>query len=98
MGVRREVLGGPWGFLGGFLGVLGGPSGGPRGHQKRRWFSGGVLGWSWEALGVVLEVWGNPWVSPGRSECCYFVGFRWFSEMSCFFMFFRRYLKAMLFS
>ena len=65
------------------------------GHQKRRWFSGGVLGWSWEALGVVLEVWGPPWVSPGRSTCCYFVGFRWFSEMSCFLMFFHRYLKAM---
>ena len=33
---------------------------------------------------VALEVWGAPWGSPGRSECCYFVGFRWFSEMSCF--------------
>ena len=32
------------------------------------------------------------------SKCCYFAGFRWFSEMSCFFMFFRKYLKATLFS
>ena len=47
---------------------------------------------------VALEVWGAPWGSPGRSECCYFVGFRWFSEMSCFLMFFHRYLKATLFS
>ena len=34
---------------------------------------------------VALDVWGAPWVSPGRSECSYFVGFRWFSDMSCFF-------------
>ena len=47
---------------------------------------------------VVLEVWGAPWVSPGRSECCHFIGFRWLSEMSCFLMFFHRYLEAMSFS
>ena len=64
------------GVLGGFLeapwsplGVLGGP--------------GSVLGSSWGALGVILEVWGDPWISYGRSECCYFIGFRWYSEMSC---------------
>ena len=83
----RTRIGGPWGSLGG-----------PRVYRKRRWFSGGVLGWSWEVLGKVLEVWGDPWVSPGRLECWYFFGFRWFSEMSCFLMFFHRYLKATLFS
>ena len=80
------------------LGVLGGPWGGPRWHQKRRWISGGVLGQSWVALGVFLEVWGDPWVSPEMSKGCPFVGFRRFSDMSCFLMIFHRYLEAMLFS
>ena len=65
-------------------GVPGGPWGGPRGHQKRRCISWSVLGWSWEALGVFLEVWGDPWVSPERSTCCYFICFRVLSEMLCF--------------
>ena len=47
---------------------------------------------------MILEVWGDPWISPGRSECCCFVGFRWYSEISCFLMIFHRYLEAMLFS
>ena len=47
---------------------------------------------------MFLEVLGDPWDSPEKSKCCYFVGFRWFSEMSCFLMFFHRYLKATLFS
>ena len=84
------VLGDPWRSLGVLwvslarsLGVLGGP--------------GSVLGSSWEALGMILEVWCDPWISPGRSECCYFVGFRWYSEMSCFLMVFHRNLKVMMF-
>ena len=98
----RDVLGGcfwgswrslgvPWRSLGVLrvslgrsLGVLGGP--------------GSVLGSSWGALGVILEVWGDPWISPGRSECCYFIGFEWYSEMSCFFMMFYRNLEVMLLS
>ena len=47
---------------------------------------------------MFLEVWGDPWVSPERSKCCYFVGFRWFSEMSCFLMIFHRNLEVMTFS
>ena len=47
---------------------------------------------------MFLEVLGDPWVSPERLKCCYFMCFRWFSEMSCFLMFFHRYLKATLFS
>ena len=31
---------------------------------------------------MFLEVLGDPWDSPEKSKCCYFVGFRWFSEMS----------------
>jgi hypothetical protein len=87
----REVLGDPWGTLGSSMGVLGGPWGDPRGHKKRRLFSGSVLGRSWEALWVFLEVLGDHWFSPETSKWCYFVGFRWFSELSCFLMFFRRY-------
>ena len=67
------------------LGALGGPLGASGEDQKQRLFSGSVLGWSWEAIKVFLEVWGDPWVSPARSECCYFLCFRRFSEMSCFF-------------
>ena len=47
---------------------------------------------------VALEVWGAPWMSPGRPEYCYFVGFELFSVMSCFLMFFHSYLGAMSFS
>ena len=47
---------------------------------------------------MILEVWGDPWVSPGRSECCYFICFRWYSEMSCFLVIFHRNLEVMLFS
>ena len=47
---------------------------------------------------MFLEVWGDPWVSPEMSKGCYFVGFRRFSDMSCFLMIFHRYLEAMLFS
>ena len=77
----------PWGPLGvswEVLGCLGGP--------------GSVLGSSGGALGAILEVWGDPWISPGRSECCYFNGFRWYSEMSCFLMIFHRNLEVMIFS
>ena len=70
--------------LGRSLGVLGGP--------------GSVLGSSWGALWVILEVWGDPWISPGRSEYCYFEGFRWYSEMSCFRSIFCRNLEVMLLS
>ena len=87
LGVLWRSLEEPWGPLGvswEVLGCLGGP--------------GSVLGSSWGALGVILEVWGDPWISPGRSECCYFVGFRWYSEMSCFLMIFHRNLEVMMFS
>ena len=53
------LLAGPWGslgvlwvYLGRSLDVLGSP--------------GRFLGWSSVALGVVLEVWGDHWVSPGN--------------------------------
>ena len=55
-------------------------------------------GWSGEALQVFLDVWGDPWVSPARSECCYFVGLRWFSEILCFLILFDGYLEATLLS
>ena len=77
------------------LRVLGGPGVVPGGPINRCCFLGASWDGSREAFGVFLEVWGDPWVSPERSEGCYFVGFRWFSEMSCFLMFFHRYLKAM---
>ena len=84
LGVPWTSLGVLWVSLGRSLGVLGGP--------------GRVLGSSWGALGVILEVWGDPWISPGRSDCCDFVGFRWYSEMSCFLMIFHRNLEVMMFS
>ena len=84
--------------LRGSSGCLGGSFGASGEIQKQRLFSGSVLGWSWEAVKVFLEVWGDPWVSPARSECLYFVCFRRFSEMSCFLMLFDRYLEATLFS
>ena len=76
------------------LGTILGSSGprgsleGPRGTENARNFLGASLERPGDALGVVLEVWGDPWVSPGKAECCYVVAFRCFSEMSCFFMFF----------
>ena len=79
------------GMLLGCLGVLGGPLEVPWGPLGVSWE---VLGRPWRpwerpgivlgALGVILEVWGDPWFISGRSECCYFDGFRWYSEMSCF--------------
>ena len=83
LGGLLEVPWVPLGVSWEVLGCLGGP--------------GSVLGSSWGALGVILDVWGDPWVSPGRSECCYFVGFRWYSEMSCFLMIFHRNLEVMMF-
>ena len=74
LGVLEGPLEVPWGPLGVSWEVLGRP-----------WNPGSVLGSSWGALGVILEVWGDPWISPGRSECCYFMGFRLYSEMSVFF-------------
>ena len=63
----------------------------------RPWNPGSVLGSSWGALGVILEVWGDPWISPGRSECCYFIGLR--GIMRClFFMICHRNLEVMMFS
>ena len=47
---------------------------------------------------MFLEVWGDPWVSPARSESFYFVGLRWFSEIACFLMFCDRYLESTLFA
>ena len=47
---------------------------------------------------MILEVWGDHWISPGRSECCYFIDFGWYSEMSCFLRIFHRNLEVMLFS
>ena len=93
------------GMLLGCLGVLGGPLEVPWGPLGVSWE---VLGRPWRpwehpgivlgALGVILEVWGDPWISPGMSECCNFVGFRWYSEMSCFLMIFHRNLEVMMFS
>ena len=77
LGVMR-VRGGPWGSLGRPLGSSGRP--------WRPWGRPGiVLG----ALGVILDVLGDPWLRPGRSDCCYFIGFRYYFEMSCFSLLFR---------
>ena len=67
MGAPRGILGDPGGALWGSLGSLGIPGGVPGAPQKRRWFFGGVLGWSCEALGVFLEVLGGPVTSLGES-------------------------------
>ena len=67
------------------LRILGGPGVVPGGPINRCCFLGASWDGSREAFGVFLKVWGDPWVSPERSEGCYFFGFRWFSEMSCFF-------------
>ena len=70
------------GMLLGCLGVLEGPLEVPWGPLGVSWERPGiVLG----LLGVILDVWGDSWISPGRSECWYFIDFRWYSEMSCFF-------------
>ena len=51
-------------------------------------FRGCALERPWSVLGgaprVVLEVWGAPWVGPGDTECCYFIGFKWFCGMLVF--------------
>jgi len=84
LGGPREVTGGPWTSLGGPFespwGSLGGSSGDPRGSlggpgrlPKQTMFFQSVSGGSWGALGVVLVLWGGPWVDPGKSKCCYFV-------------------------
>ena len=75
------MLGGPWGSFGGPLGSFGCLLGGPLGVLVG---PGNVMGSSWRARGVILEVWGDPWITPGRSECCYFVGVRLYYEVSCF--------------
>ena len=43
---------------------------------------------------MFLEVLGDPWFSPERSRYCYFIGFKWFSEISCFLMFFLYIFKS----
>ena len=57
------------GVLGRSQGVLGGPGRLP----KQTIFFQSVSGGSWGALGVVLVLWGGPWVGPGKSKCCYFI-------------------------
>ena len=95
------MLGGCFWDAWGSLGSLGGPFGPFGCLLGGPWASLEALGGSWDRpggpLGVILEVWGDPWISPGRSECCYFVGFRWYSELSCFFMIFHRNLKVIIF-
>ena len=86
------------GMLLGCLGVLGGPLGSFGCFLGGPWASLEALGSSWGAIWVILEVWGDPWISPGRSECCYFDGFRWYSEMSCFLMIFHGNLEVIMFS
>ena len=86
--------------LGTVLRSSGGPrgsSGGSKGTENASNFLGASLERPGGTLWVVLEVWGDPWVSPGRSECWYFIGFRLFSEMLFVLMFFQTYLEAMLF-
>ena len=77
------------------LRILGGPGVVPGEPINGGCFLGASWDGSRETLGVFLELWGDLWVSTERSEGCYFVGFRWFSEVSCFLMFFHRYLMAM---
>ncbi len=79
------------GMLLGCLGVLGGPLEVPWGPLGVSWEVLGRPWRPWERPGIVLggpwgdlEVWGDPWISPGRSACCSFIGFRWYSEMSFF--------------
>ena len=97
-GVSETCWGHAFGMLGGPLEVPWGPLG----------VSWEVLGrpWRpWERPGIVL---GGPWGDfggLGRSldqswgvRMLLFVGFRWYSEMSCFFVIFHRNLEVMLFS
>ena len=72
MDVPRRVLEGPWRSLGGSLRGPKGSLGGPGGSPKQTVFFQSVSGGSWGALGVVLVLWGGPWVDPGKSKCCYF--------------------------
>ena len=78
LGVLGGALEVPWGPLGVSWEVLGPPCR----PWKRPWI---VLG----ALGVILEVLGDPWISSGRLDFCYFIGFSWYFEMQCFSLFFR---------
>ena len=78
LGRSSGVLGLAWGVLGGAWCVLGeawgrGSLGGPGRLPKQTMFFQSVSGGSWRALGVVLVLWGGPWVDPGKSKCCYFV-------------------------
>ena len=45
---------------------------------------------------MFLKVWGDPWVSPERSHCCYFFDFKVVSDILCFSANFHRYFKAMM--
>ena len=71
--VPRGVLEGPWRSLGGSSGVPRGSLGGPGRPPKQTVFFRSVSGRSWGALGVVLVLWGGPWVGPGKSKCCHFI-------------------------
>ena len=97
-GGSETCWGHAFGMLLGCLGVLGVPWRSLGVLQVALGRSLGVLGSFWGALGVILEVWGDPWISPGKSECCYFNGFRWYSEMSCFLMIFHINLEVTMFS
>ena len=92
-----DSSGGPWGSLGGSSGGPMGSLGGPGRLPKQTMFFQSVSGGSWRALGVVLVLWGGPWVDPGKSKCCYFVDisdvlgkqgfsliFCWFWDRCCF--------------
>ena len=70
----------------------------PGGPINRCCFLGASWDGSREALGGFLKVWGDPWVSPEKSQGCFFVCFRRFSEMLCFLNVFHRHLKGTLFS
>ena len=45
---------------------------------------------------MILGVWGDPSISPGRLECCYFISLAWYSEMSCFLLIFHKHLEVMM--
>jgi len=71
--VPRGVFESPWVSLGGSSGGPRGSLGEPGRLPKQTMFFQSVSGRSWRALGVVLVLWGGPWVDPGKSKCCYFV-------------------------